>query len=117
MTWAYPEPVTLLRNEFGSSQDEYGNDLLTPVQVVVEGCVVRPSDANAAGSNEDVSARDLVISGYTLLAPPGTVIEPTDQVLLTDGFTYEVVGRPGEWRSPFTNHGPGVQVTLRRVTG
>jgi hypothetical protein len=114
--WPYPEPITLLRTTI-DSVDEYGNDVLVEQTEEIAGCIVWPSDLNASGSNESEQAQDLVISGYTVLAPPGTGIRPTDRVQLADGLTYEVIGEPGQWRSAFTNRQPGVQVALRRITG
>lgn len=116
ITWPFPESVTLQRTSIDSA-DEYGNDVLVDVEEVVHGCAIWPSDANASGSNEDVQARDLVISGYTVLLPSGTTVTPFDRMILPDGLTYEVVGTPGRWRSPLTSTDPGVQVTLQRVTG
>ena len=116
MIWPYPEPITLLRTATGPP-DSYGNDTVTETEQLVEGCAVWPSDSNASGSNENVQAADMVITGYALLAPPGTGITAADRVRLADGRTYEVVGTPGTWRSPLTNRQPGEQVSLRLVTG
>lgn len=116
MIWPYPESVTLHRVSI-DGVDEYGNDVLVDVTQTVDGCALWPSDANASGSNEDTQARDLVLSGYTVLMPTGTTVTPYDRVTLPDGLLYEVVGTPGRWRSPLTATDPGVQVMLQRVAG
>ena len=48
--------------------------------------------------------------------PAGTVVTPEDQIVY-EGVTYEVMGAPEAWTSPFTMLRGPVQVHLRVVTG
>jgi hypothetical protein len=107
------ETVTILRNT-ATGRDAYGNDKYTHTSVDVSGCGVWPSDA--AGGNETTQGRDTVISGLTVLFPPGTAVAATDRVVAR-GATYEVVGEPGTYVNGFTATQAGTQVTLRRVQG
>lgn len=117
MMFAYAETITLLRT-IVSGVDEYGNDVLDDVELRVPGCAIWPSDSNGAGGNEDTNARDLVISGYTVLCREGTDVRATDRVKLpNDTGIYEVVGRPGVWRNPLSGSRSGVQISVRLVTG
>jgi hypothetical protein len=110
------ETVTIVRPG-PPTQDEYGNDVPgAPTEIAVPGCGVAPRDGNSAGSNELTQARDTVIVGLTLYAPAGTDLRATDQVRV-DGDLYEVQGRPGSFRSPFTGSSGPVEAALQLVTG
>lgn len=65
---------------------------------------------------ETVGAQDTLVYEVTIIAPPGTSVALTDRVTF-DGATYEVASQAIAWRSPFTGTEPGVQFTVRRVTG
>lgn len=117
MTGPAPGPTTVTLLRAGPpGQDGYGNDVLTETSVAVPGCVVWPSAASS--SDELTAGRDTVITGLTVLAPPGTAVAPVDRVQVPgyDG-TFDVVGQPADWTSPLTGSRAGVQVSLRRVTG
>lgn len=94
-----------------SGTDAYGNDTWTTTETAIGGCVVWPRT-----SSELVQGQDTVIVGLNLLAPAGTVIQPTDQVKVA-GTLYEVDGQPGDWTNPFTSWDAGVQVALKTVSG
>ena len=87
-------------------------DWETPGELDVPGCGV------AAGSTDDpnLDARDAVVSDFTVYAPAGSDVEPADRVIIR-GFICEVVGRPFEWRSPFTGWAPGLVVKANVVEG
>lgn len=115
-----PLPVTVTLHRAGTpTEDEYGNDVATETAVPVPGCAVWPSDPNAAGANEQLQARDTVITGLTVLAPAGTVVAATDRMSVPGyGEPFDVVGLPASWGpSPLTGTHAGVQVSLRRVSG
>lgn len=90
--------------------DKYGNRT-AGVAVTVPGCVVYDTPGAEA-----VHGQDTVTYTATVLAPPGTVVEPTDRIIV-DGVTFEVVGNPIVWVSPHTGESPGVQINLRVVVG
>lgn len=81
------------------------------------GCVVVPRAETPDVGGEQQQARDTVIVGYTVYAPPGTDVVTTDRVRIR-GETCEITGFPGDWgRSPFSGtYGP-VQFAADRVTG
>lgn len=67
-------------------------------------------------SDEPQAGRNLVVTGYTLLAPPGTDIDPLDLIVI-DGEDYKVVGDYGDWtRGPF-GYRPGVSISVQRAEG
>lgn len=110
------ETVTIIRPG-PPTEDQYGNDVPgPPTEIEVTGCAVAPSDSTGAGANENVDARDTVISGLTLFAPYGTDIRPTDRVRIA-GVLYDVYGQPGGFRSPFTGSTGPVVTVLSAVTG
>ncbi|MFG3046226.1 hypothetical protein ACGFZR_15020 [Streptomyces sp. NPDC048241] len=65
-------------------------------------------------------ARDTVIVGWTVYAPPGHPQMPlrtTDRVVVR-GVECQITGEPGDWgRSPFTGTRGPVQFAADRVTG
>lgn len=90
--------------------DKFGNRT-AGAPVTVPGCVVYDTPGSEA-----VKGQDTVTYTATVLAPPGTVVASTDRVNV-DGVTFEVVGEPVVWVSPYTGRSPGVQINLRRVVG
>ena len=93
-------------------EDDHGNPsegYAAPAYIEVYG--IAPTT-----SAEPESGRNLVVVGYTLFAPPGTVVGPLDLVEI-DGKDYKVDGEPADWgRGPF-GYAPGVSITLTRAEG
>lgn len=111
MTFPSGETVTLVKRELADAKDEYGNDIYTPVDVPVDGCVVWPRT-----SSEDVQGQDTVTAGLTVLLPPATDASSVDAVIVR-GDPYEIDGEPAVYHSPFTGFDPGVLINLTRTTG
>lgn len=110
-SFPYGEDVAVARREV-IGQDRYGNDVRETVTTTIPGAVVWPRT-----STEYTDARDTVITGITVLIPPGIAVEATDQFIVR-GDMYEVQALPFNWsQSPWTNSRAGVQVELRQVTG
>lgn len=107
------ETVTLLRRvETGT--DRYGNptfDWPLPGEEL-RNCGVAP---RATDEPEEI-ARTPVYQGLTVFAPVGTVVGPHDR-LIVRGEVFEVVGEPGDWRSPFSGWRPGVVINVDRWEG
>jgi hypothetical protein len=62
-------------------------------------------------------ARDTVIVGWTVYAPPGTDIRTTDQVRIR-GTLCGITGEPGNWgRNPLSGSAGPVQFAADRVSG
>lgn len=104
--------VGVKRYETGG-EDAHGNPIdghaETPVYVEVYG--IAPTT-----STEPEPGRNLVVTGYTLLAPKGTNIGPHDLVVI-DGENYKVKGEVGDYnRGPF-GYEPGVTISLTRAEG
>ncbi|MGW2228288.1 hypothetical protein [Streptomyces formicae] len=111
------DTVTILRAAAATTQDVYGNDVPGPVtEIPVPGCSVSPRDGTGPAANEILGDRDTVISGLTLYAPFGTDIRATDRVRI-GGEIYEVDGRAGTFRSPFSGSTGPVVAALELVTG
>ncbi len=110
-SFPYGEDVALYRREV-IGVDQYGNDVREDVSTTIPGCVVWPRT-----STEYNDARDLVITGLTLLLPPGFGVQPTDTFLVR-GEVFEVQAMPFDWsQNPWTNSRAGVQVELQKITG
>lgn len=106
------EIVTLLTPTSGT--DRYGDtaaNWTAPEATAVPGCAVAPR-----ASTETTADGDRVIIGLTVYLPPGTAVTSKQRVVVR-GETYEVVGEPGEWRSPYTGWAPGTEIALQRVEG
>jgi hypothetical protein len=78
-----------------------------PTRRKVEGCALYPR-----GSTETDGRTSTVITGMTLLAPPGTEVHPKEHVEWR-GDAYDVEGRPGPWVH-LAGDDAGVQIALER---
>lgn len=111
----YGETVTRLRAT-GSTTDPYSNEPVTnwaaPESLSLPGCAV--ADGGSVEPVED--ARNAVLSDFDVIAPPGSDVLPTDR-LIVRGLTCDVIGRPFDWRSPFTGWRPGMVVRVKVVEG
>ena len=107
--YPFGETVTLLRSEV-TGRDGYGNDVRTDTELEVAGCPVWPR-----GSTEDTQGRDTVITGLTVVMPPGVEVLATDRVRVR-GVVYAVDGEPGVWVSPLTGTAAGTEVALTRAS-
>lgn len=106
--FAFAETLTIRRL---GPRDRFG-DLTSGVpDRDVDGCVVWPT-----GSDENTDMRDQVNAELTALLPAGTDVKATDEIL-RGGEPFEVIGRPEQYRNPFTGTDPGVLINLRRTTG
>lgn len=107
------ESVTRLRGT--TVENRYGDDQwdwTDPAELTITGCAVAPRD-----STEDHNeGRQAVLIGFTVYAPAGTVVLPSDRLRIR-GDDFEVDGEPGAWISPFSDVEEGVEIGTRRVTG
>lgn len=116
MSYPFGESVQILDGAV-TSRDTYGNDVRTfPVKATYTNVPVAPADANGAGGNEYTDGRDTVVIGLSVYLPDGAAVAPADRAVVR-GETWEVIGDPQAWQSPFTGWRPGIPVALRRVTG
>jgi len=115
MDFPYGETVDILTA--ASVVDPYSNeseveDWDNPTSVSVAGVAVEPRPSGEPLQD----ARNQVTSGFTLYMPTGTPISSRNRVTVR-GVTYEVLGEPAEWASPFTGWQPGVVVQVERTAG
>lgn len=106
------ERVTRLRATL--EDDRYGGENKNwsdPDELNIDGCAIAPRP-----QGEVTDGREGVIIGWTVYAPAGSDIEPTDRLRIRD-VDHEVDGDPGEWRSPFTGTRKGLEIRTRRVEG
>ncbi|HET6634654.1 MAG TPA: hypothetical protein VFH77_06465 [Streptomyces sp.] len=83
----------------------------------MDGCVVAPRAETPQVGGDQQQARDTVIVGYTVYAPPGSDVLTTDQFRIR-GAVFGVTGEPGDWgRNVFTGLAGPVQFAVDRVTG
>lgn len=100
----------------GTITDPYSNDAAddwdSPSSVDVHGVGVEPRPSGEPAQD----ARNSVTSGFTLYFPADAVVTPANRVVVR-GRTYDVLGEPAVWRSPFTGWTPGVVVQVERTEG
>ena len=101
-----------LQSRVVSGQDAYGKDVYTVVSTALTGVPVWP----AGTGTEAMQGQDVLTDVHVALLPHGTVVDATARVVL-GGRTYEVTGKPFDWASPLTGTQPGVQVSLKAVSG
>jgi len=116
--YPYGETVRILRTGLSPGRDSRGQPLPGPDESFdLEGCVVAPRAETPTVGGDQQQARDTVIVGYTVYAPPGSVVRTTDRCRIR-GETCEITGFPGDWgRSPFTGTRGPLQFAADRVTG
>lgn len=116
--YPYGETVRILRTGESPGRGPRGQPLPGPDESFdLAGCVVTPRAETPQVGGDQQQARDTVIVGYTVYAPPGSVVLTTDRVRIR-GETCEITGFPGDWgRSPFTGTRGPVQFAADRVTG
>lgn len=105
------EPVILLRKTLLTTRDRLGGDVFgeDPVSLIAA--------FDPGGSTESVSGGgDMVVSKPRVFLPAGTVLSAGDRVTVR-GVTYDVDGVGADWRSPWSDWTPGVEVVLKSVTG
>lgn len=84
-------------NKTVSGVDAYGNDTFTSNNVQVPGCAV-----NYGNTDEVWQGTVKITADVTVYAPLGTVVDvPWDEMII-NGITYNVVGEPRNWTSPFS---------------
>lgn len=109
-----PGPATVTRLRPTTTTDAYGDAEATGyTELAITGCALAP---RVEGENND-GGRDGVPIGWTLFAPFGADIEPTDLVRLADDTVCRVDGEPARWEHPRTGTQAGQQVALIRWEG
>lgn len=121
----FPHGETVTIQTAGTTTDPYSGDptpawelgvgqtwMTAPSQVTVAGVGIEPRPSSEPVEN----ARNSVVSGYTLYLPPGTSVTAQNRVVVRGG-TYNVLGDPATWRSPFTGWEPGIVVQVGRTEG
>lgn len=104
------ETITIVRQEGEpTGEDSQGNPIIPVTEIDVPGCAFAPGAS--AESNTPYGQR--AITGGTVYAPSGTVFLPADQLIIR-GDRFVVDGETGQWTSPFTRRGRGVEVAVKR---
>lgn len=115
MTFRFGETVTI--QTAGPRYDKYADETVyddweNPASVDVLGVGIEPRP-----SSEPVeAARNAVVSGYTLYLPTGTTVTAQNRIVVRGG-TYNALGDPAVWMSPFTGWAPGIVVQVGRTEG
>lgn len=99
-----------------AAKNRWGDRVTAATEHVVTGCAVYPRGSGNA-AREQLDARDTITEGLVLLAPFGSDIRATDEIVLPDGTLYQVDGEPGSWTSPYTGWAPGMEIVLKNVEG
>jgi hypothetical protein len=91
--------------------DRYGDRVLVSTFQLTR-CIYAPRT-----SSEDDDRSTTVVADAELFVPAHAALQPSDEIELADGTTWEVNGRPEPWRSPFGGWAPGDVIPLNRTTG
>lgn len=103
------ETITITRQGEQTGEDEQGSPIFDTDTLEVPGCVFAPGTSDEAGS----TAGARIVTGGTVYAPSGTVFLPTDMLTIR-GERWQIDGEAGQWTSPFTGTGWGVEVAVKR---
>jgi hypothetical protein len=104
------QPVILVHRKI-TGTDEFGNDVYTATQQIINGCAVSPGN-----STESFQGTEAIISDIVVHVPPSTEIElPLDQVIIGSE-VYNVIGIPKQWSSPFTGTPSMTEINCKLIT-
>lgn len=113
--FAHGETVTRLRGTpvlDRYSGEQTGISWKAPDALDIPGCGFNPG-----GSSEPTQdGRNAVITRPEVYAPADADVTAADR-LVVRGDTYQVDGKPAEWRSPLTGWAPGLVIALKEVQG
>lgn len=105
----FPHGVMVTVRSTTTTTNSHGDSTTVVVESQWGPCAVAPRS-----SEERTDSRaPAVITGLTVYGPQ--IDLDADDTLLIDGETYQVEGNPGEWRSPFTDWAPGLEVAVKKV--
>jgi hypothetical protein len=114
MSFATGETIDVLTA--GTTTDPYSGkptaDWDNATSVSVSGVAVEPRPSGEPLQD----ARNQIVNGFTLYLPAGTAINAQSRVVVR-GNTYDVLGEPADWRSPFDGWQPGLVVQVERSRG
>lgn len=108
------ETVTIERP---GEQDDFG-DRGAGTTFDLENCVIAPAGTGlgterpSAGGTTSVTDRTVYVAG-----PGHPDVKGEDRVKRADGSTWQVIGRPHRWTSPFTGEDKGIEFDIRIRTG
>lgn len=103
------ETITVRRQGARTGEDSQGNPIPAVDEFEVRRCAFAPRSSDE--STDVFGGR--TFTGGTVYAPSGTVFKPSD-VLIIRGEVWSIDGEAGQWTSPFTGRGKGVQVAVKR---
>lgn len=107
---------TVVVQTAGAVTDPYSGDPATdwdsPTELEVPGCGI--ADGGSLEPLQD--SRNAVESDFDVIMPPGTAVTSSDR-LVVRGRVCEIVGRPFDWRNPFTGWTPGLIVRAKLREG
>jgi head-tail adaptor len=104
----FPHGETVTRLRASSSEDEYHNtveDWATPAELSILGAAVSLAGTFDMGATD----RQPTEADFDVILPIGADVTATDRLRIR-GEECDIVGRPFEWRSPFTGWAPGMVV-------
>ena len=114
MRFAHGETVTI--ETAGTVTDPYSAEDVaswdTPTSITICDCGV----ASGGSIEPQQDARNAVESDFDVIMPPCTRVTSGSRLIIR-GLTCEVVGRPFDWRSPFSGWAPGMLVRAKIVEG
>jgi hypothetical protein len=87
----------------------FASDLPSSVKSLVDDETLDVMVTGVSATAPLLDGREPVDSDFTLYGPAGIDILPTDRLIIR-GLTCNVVGRPFDWRSPFTGWQPGTVI-------
>lgn len=112
---AFGITVTRLRAPLAAdpySGEATARDWANAASASIMGCAINPGES----SESRTVNREQITTSPTLYAPFGSDVLPSDRIV-AEGVTWEVDGRGGQWRSPFTGTEFGAAFPMHLVEG
>lgn len=108
--------ATVTQRTVTTTVDEYGDATVVTADTVWAWGIIAPRT-----SVERVEPHSpAVVTAATIYGPGGTAIDSDDLLIVSghsptmDG-TWQVEGIPGDWKSPYTDWHPGIEVAVKRA--
>lgn len=107
---------TVTQRTVTTTTDAYGNESTVTTDAAWEWGIIAPRT-----STERVEPHaPAVVTAATIYGPGGATIDSDDLLIISghspamDG-TWQVEGIPGDWKSPYTDWHPGIEVAVKRA--
>lgn len=108
---SFPHGEHIIVRSTITERNDYGDTVTDVVEEDWGPCAIAPRTSTERADSRSPA----VIEGLTVYGPNRDL--DADDELIIYGEVYQIEGRPGVWRNPFTGWAPGIEVAVTRASG